>query len=166
MATEAQLRAQAKYDKYNTRAVLFKLNLTTDADILARLDAVENRQGYIKALIRKDMRGEEGILDIDAIRTLLLPIVKKYNIKRLYLFGSYARGEAREDSDIDLMIEERDTQGMISFVAIQEAMEERLKKKVDLVEHDAVMKNDTRAGKRFREHVERDMVLLLKKLLI
>lgn len=160
MATEAQLRAQAKYDKYNTRAVLFKLNLTTDADILARLDAVENRQGYIKALIRKDMRGEEGILDIDAIRTLLLPIVKKYNIKRLYLFGSYARGEAREDSDIDLMIEERDTQGMISFVAIQEAMEERLKKKVDLVEHDAVMKNDTRAGKRFREHVERDMVLL------
>ena len=160
MATEAQLRAQAKYDKYNTRAVLFKFNLTTDADILARLDAVENRQGYIKELVREDMRGEEGILDIDVIRTLLLPIVKKYNIRRLCLFGSYARGEAREDSDIDLMIEERDTQGLISFVALQEAMEERLKKKVDLVEYDAVMKNDTRAGKRFREHVERDMVLL------
>ena len=89
-----------------------------------------------------------------------MPIIKKYSIKRLYLFGSYARGEAREDSDIDLMIEERDTQGLISFVALQEAMEERLKKKVDLVEYDAVMRNDTRAGKRFREHVERDMVLL------
>ena len=160
MATEAQLRAQAKYDRNNTRAVLFKFNLKTDADILAQLDRIENRQGYIKELIRKDIRGGEGVLEIDTVRTLLMPIVKKYNIKRLYLFGSYARGEAREDSDIDLMIEERDTQGLISFVAIQEAMEERLKKKVDLVEYDAVMKNDTRAGKRFREHVERDMVLL------
>lgn len=160
MATEAQLRAQAKYDRNNTRAVLFKFNLKTDADILAQLDRIENRQGYIKALIRKDMRGEEGILDIDAIRTLLLPIIKKYSIKRLYLFGSYARGEAREDSDIDLLIEGNNTHGLISFVAIQEAMEERLKKSVDLVEYDAMMKNDTRAGKRFREHVERDKVLL------
>lgn len=160
MATEAQLRAQAKYDKYNTRAVLFKFNLKTDADILAQLDRIENRQGYIKELIRKDIRDGEGVLEIDTVRTLLMPIVKKYNIKRLYLFGSYARGEAREDSDIDLLIEGNNTHGLISFVAIQEAMEERLKKSVDLVEYDAMMKNDTRAGKRFREHVERDKVLL------
>lgn len=160
MATEAQLRAQAKYDRNNTRAVLFKFNLKTDADILAQLDRIENRQGYIKELIRKDIRGGEGVLEIDTVRTLLMPIVKKYNIKRLYLFGSYARGEARKDSDIDLLIEGNNTHGLISFVAIQEAMEERLKKSVDLVEYDAMMKNDTRAGKRFREHVERDKVLL------
>ena len=55
MATEAQKRANAKYDKANTKQIIMKLNLTTDADILARLDSVENRQGYIKSLIRKDI---------------------------------------------------------------------------------------------------------------
>lgn len=53
--SEAQLRANAKYNAANTRGVYLKLNLKTDADVLAKLDAVENVQGYIKALIRADM---------------------------------------------------------------------------------------------------------------
>ena len=55
-ATEAQKRAVAKYDAKNTTRVILKLNNTTDADILARLDASGNKQGYIKALIRADMQ--------------------------------------------------------------------------------------------------------------
>lgn len=55
MASEAQLRAQAKYDKVNTKQVAIKLNRTTDADILAHLAEQSNVQGYIKQLIRKDM---------------------------------------------------------------------------------------------------------------
>ena len=56
MATkEAQARATAKYDATNTRKVVLKLNLKTDADILARLDSIGNKQGYIKELIRRDM---------------------------------------------------------------------------------------------------------------
>ena len=57
MATDAQHRASARYDKDNTRQVLLKLNLKTDADILARLNEVDNMQGYIKQLIRKDLAG-------------------------------------------------------------------------------------------------------------
>lgn len=55
MVTESQKKAQAKYDKANTRQITFKFNITNDADILEKLDSVENRQGYIKELIRKDM---------------------------------------------------------------------------------------------------------------
>lgn len=55
MATEAQLRAGAKYDAKATRKIVLKLNLKTDADVLERLDSVGNRQGYIKDLIRKDI---------------------------------------------------------------------------------------------------------------
>lgn len=55
MATEAQKKAKAKYDKANTKQIMLKLNLKTDADILDQLDSVENKQGYIKDLIRKDM---------------------------------------------------------------------------------------------------------------
>jgi hypothetical protein len=54
-STEAQLKASRKYDQQNTRLIQLKLNKKTDADILEKLDSVENRQGYIKHLIRKDM---------------------------------------------------------------------------------------------------------------
>ena len=55
MTTEAQKRAKNKYDSKNTKQVMLKLNKKTDADILGKLDAVGNRQGYIKELIRKDI---------------------------------------------------------------------------------------------------------------
>lgn len=53
--TEAQKRAKAKYDKANTKQVIMKLNLKTDADIFAKLDSEPNVQGYIKGLIRQDI---------------------------------------------------------------------------------------------------------------
>lgn len=55
MQTEAQKRANRKYDQANTRQITLKLNLRTDSDVLERLDDVPNKQGYIKALIRADM---------------------------------------------------------------------------------------------------------------
>lgn len=55
MTTEAQKRAQAKYDKANTTQIILKLNKKTDADILEKLQGVDNRQGYIKELIRQDL---------------------------------------------------------------------------------------------------------------
>lgn len=58
MVSEAQKRAQAKYDAANTVSFRFKLNKKTDADILARLEEIrqdESMQGYIKRLIRQDM---------------------------------------------------------------------------------------------------------------
>lgn len=47
---------QNKYDKNNTIQIKMKLNKNTDADIIEFLEAVENRQGYLKELIRNDMR--------------------------------------------------------------------------------------------------------------
>lgn len=47
---------QARYDKENTKQIILKLNLNTDSDILEKLDAVDNKQGYIKELIRKDLK--------------------------------------------------------------------------------------------------------------
>jgi hypothetical protein len=44
-----------EYDRKNCRQLCLKLNRRTDADILAVLDQLENKQGYIKALIRADI---------------------------------------------------------------------------------------------------------------
>lgn len=57
-SSDARKRAVLKYDASHTRQVKLKLNLETDKDILERLDEVENKQGYIKALIRADIKKE------------------------------------------------------------------------------------------------------------
>lgn len=54
--SESRLRANAKYDRLNTRRLNVKLNIHTDEDILAHLDQMENKSGYIKELIRRDMK--------------------------------------------------------------------------------------------------------------
>lgn len=53
--SEAHKRASIKYDKENMRQIKFNLSLKYDQDIIARLDAQKNKQGYIKALIRADI---------------------------------------------------------------------------------------------------------------
>lgn len=47
---------QMKYDKNNTVQIKMKLNKNTDADIIEKLETVENRQGYIKELILNDIK--------------------------------------------------------------------------------------------------------------
>ena len=47
---------QERYDKKNTKPVHLKLNKSTDADILRKLEAEPNVQGYIKKLIREDLK--------------------------------------------------------------------------------------------------------------
>lgn len=59
MATEAQKRAQKKYDDANRdkfKCIQLKLNRETDADILEKLASVSSMQGYIKELIREDLK--------------------------------------------------------------------------------------------------------------
>ena len=56
MVSEALKRAVKKYDKTHTKEILLKLNLKTDEDILSKLDKVPNKQGYIKGLIREDLK--------------------------------------------------------------------------------------------------------------
>ena len=58
MTLDSQKRASAKYDASHTKQIKMKLNLTTDRDILERLEAVGNIQGYIKRLIRADIKKE------------------------------------------------------------------------------------------------------------
>jgi len=53
--TKAQKDAVRRYDATHTKQILLKFNLETDADILAKLSEVENKQGYIKRLIREDI---------------------------------------------------------------------------------------------------------------
>ena len=56
--TEAKARANARYDAAHTVQFKMKLNTKTDADILDKLESVDNKQGYVKGLIREDIEKE------------------------------------------------------------------------------------------------------------
>lgn len=58
MPTEAMKQAIKRYDEKNTKQLMLKLNVKTDADVLKRLEEVGNKQGYIKELIRRDLAGK------------------------------------------------------------------------------------------------------------
>lgn len=52
----AQAKATTKYIKEHTRTYVFRCNNEGDADLIAWLESKENRAGYVKELIRKDMQ--------------------------------------------------------------------------------------------------------------
>lgn len=74
---------------------------------------------------------EHGIRDIDDIKKICVSVFDEYNIEFCYLFGSYAKNNARENSDIDLLICS-DIKGL-KFYGLVEELREKLHKKVDLL---------------------------------
>lgn len=71
----------------------------------------------------------------EEINGRIAPVAEKYGLKAVYLFGSYARGDAREDSDIDLLVDTTGTalNSLLSLGALYCDLEEALKKRVDLI---------------------------------
>lgn len=56
---------------------------------------------------------------VDEIRRKVVPVAEKYQISELYLFGSHARGEATETSDIDLAINSTPLRGLLQLCAFR-----------------------------------------------
>ena len=73
------------------------------------------------------------ILTVDEIRRLITPIAETYDVKRLSLFGSYARGEADENSDVDLLIEKGDKLRGWAMGGLYNDLSNVLGKELDLV---------------------------------
>lgn len=77
------------------------------------------------------------ILTLENIKQVVKDYFKDKPVNEVYLFGSYARGDAKEDSDVDLIVEIDDTKKRLSlfdFIGLQLGIENSLNKKVDLVE--------------------------------
>lgn len=75
------------------------------------------------------------IYSVQEIQRRIAPVAKRYGVKAVFLFGSYARGEAREDSDIDLLVDTSGTElkSLLSLGALYCDLEEALEKPIDLI---------------------------------
>lgn len=66
-------------------------------------------------------------------------ITEKFKVGKLWIFGSYARNEQHENSDIDILVEFNESVG-IEFFQLKAYLEDLLEIKVDLVTHKALRK--------------------------
>lgn len=75
----------------------------------------------------------EKIYSIDEIKKIVTPIAKKYGVEKVYLFGSYARGEATTQSDLDFRIDRGSLRGLFALGGLYCDLEERFQKKLDIL---------------------------------
>lgn len=92
------------------------------------------------------------IYTINEIRERVVPIAKQYGVEKVFLFGSYARGEATQDSDIDLRVDKGKVRGF-AFGGLCNAFLDAFGKSVDVVTTSSL---DTD----FLSNIARDEVLI------
>lgn len=90
---------------------------------------------------------------IAELEQIIVPIAEKYHLARVYLFGSYARGDYNENSDIDLRIDKGELRGMFALCGFYTEVSEALQMKVDVLTTGSL-------DKEFLERIEKEEVLL------
>lgn len=95
---------------------------------------------------------EHGILTTEQIRMCCKEILDAYQVEYCYLFGSYAKGKATEQSDVDLLISTKETG--LRFYEIAERLRECLHKKVDLLDVKQLVNNETLIDEMLKEGIK------------
>ena len=75
----------------------------------------------------------DTVYSIAEIKNIVSPIAAKHGVDRVYLFGSYARGEASPESDIDLRLDAGRIRGLFQLGGLYADLEESLDKTLDLI---------------------------------
>lgn len=79
------------------------------------------------------------INNIENMKPKIVRILKKHNVARAGIFGSYARGDEKEDSDLDILIEVNGTKfSLIDLIGLEMELKKAIKKKVDLLTYKGI----------------------------
>ncbi len=82
---------------------------------------------------------KKKINKINEIKKKIVRILKKNKVVKAGIFGSYARGEEKKNSDVDILVEIDDPDmSLLGFIALKHKIEDMLRMKVDLVEYGAI----------------------------
>nr|MDO8098120.1 nucleotidyltransferase family protein [Candidatus Njordarchaeota archaeon] len=77
-------------------------------------------------------------MELVEIEKRVAPVLRKYHVARAAIFGSYARGEERENSDIDVLIEFKGDRSLLDLAGLKIELEEALGRKVDVLTYSSL----------------------------
>jgi predicted nucleotidyltransferase len=95
-------------------------------------------------------------MDQSEIKNMILSYLKDYDVLKVGIFGSFARGDNKKDSDIDILVEFKKSPSLLTLIKLENDLSEILGIKVDLVTTGA-LKN-----KRIRKSIKKDLINILK----
>lgn len=75
---------------------------------------------------------------LSELREVVLPITRAHRIRHVRVFGSYARGDQRRRSDLDLFVRMPPGSSLFALGRLQVELEEALERKVDLIPDDSI----------------------------
>lgn len=99
------------------------------------------------------------VYTLDEIRQRIMPVAIKHGLPEVYVFGSYARGEATGESDVDLLIDSSQLRGFFAIGGVFADFEEALDKEIDLVTIKALESSE---DIKFVNNVTNERVLVYK----
>ena len=76
----------------------------------------------------------DTVYTIEKIKDIVKPVADKYNVDSIYLFGSYARGDANENSDLDFLVFGGDNFKLTNIFALAEELRTAFERQVDVFE--------------------------------
>ncbi len=112
---------------------------------------VTNRSQMIERIVENYLSASDST-DIETIRYYVVPLAEEYGAAKVSLFGSFARGDSQEASDVDILLDKGDIKGL-QVLDFQDELARRLGKPVDVV-------TTAGANERFLEKIKQDEVLL------
>jgi predicted nucleotidyltransferase len=86
------------------------------------------------------------VYTVEQLKKLITPVALKYSIPTVYLFGSYARGDATEESDVDILVDKTGTDliGLFAMGGLYNDLSEAVGKPIDLVTTSALEQECTK----------------------
>ncbi|MCL5266134.1 MAG: nucleotidyltransferase family protein [Chloroflexi bacterium] len=100
------------------------------------------------------MRKKKTTSRIDEIKKKALPILRRHDVLQAAVFGSVARGEATQKSDLDLLVTLPENKSLLDLVRLEFDLQEALGRKVDVLTYRAL-------HRRIRDQVLREQVAIL-----
>lgn len=126
---------------------------------------MNNKNNEYSDLKLLNLKQSEKIYSIREIQELSKEIFKKYNLDKVYLFGSYARGEATKGSDIDIMVVGGNIKTLLLLSNFALELVKLFKKEFDIVKEETYMQKEENeyfslANKIFYDEVCKERVLI------
>ena len=91
---------------------------------------------------------------VEELKSKIIPVLQQHDVIHAAIFGSFARGEEKEDSDLDILVELGEGKSLLDLAALKLELEETLRRKIDVVTYNAL-------HPRIRERVLEEQVAII-----